>query len=77
MIEIQGTEYLTTTDIATHFDVALQTVRRWCDHGLMGDVVDRGPGHKPRYFIPAEAIENFTPPSWDGVAGWKAGKKRE
>lgn len=76
MLEIDEVQYLDTAEAAEYLDVAGQTIRRWCDYGLIDGVLDRGKNIRPRYFIPITSLDDFTPPSLDGGAGWPAGKKR-
>ena len=76
MVEIQDIEYLSTSEVAARYDVAYQTVNRWCREGLLGDVIDRGERRRVRYLIPAAALEGFEPPS-QNEGGWPAGRKRK
>jgi excisionase family DNA binding protein len=72
---IQDTEYLSTIEVAAHYNVAYQTVYKWINNGLLSGVIDRGPNRRLRYLIPATALDGFEPPS-KGGKGWPAGRKR-
>lgn len=75
MVNIDGTEYLTCSQVATHFGVARSTAHNWVRHGVL-DALDQGPGQMPRYLIPAAALDGFELPSERGP-GWKAGRGRK
>ena len=53
---------LGTKEIARRYAVAMITVRRWCEMGLLPGARKEGVGKRATWLIPATALEGFTPP---------------
>lgn len=51
--------YVTTGDVAEHFDVSTRTIRNWLAKGLFPGAVKMSPLSKSDWLIPESAIESF------------------